>query len=117
MDSLSSCSSPASEEASPTVSSVASEEERPCKALRTERVATGPVSFARPSRPVNEEDAALATLEEKCSLKADNVAHALCATEYARAETVSSASLSVTPAGGKSMFVDCLVGESMRLSL
>jgi hypothetical protein len=85
VDSLSSCSSPAaSNDASPY--SDGQEDERPCKTQRTDRST----------------EAALAGLDVKCSLASAEV--------ECRPSSVDSEK---TASIGKTVFVDCLVGESV----
>lgn len=102
-DNLSSYSSPSSEQTSPSSSGSISDDERPCKSLRTNLSSVGPVSSG-----CAEEDvvATLTNLEQKCTLSAPS------------SSIGQSDSKDISPSppvsgtnSGKSLFVDCLVGK------
>jgi hypothetical protein len=101
-DNLSSYSSPSSEHTSPSSSGSISDDERPCKSLRTNSSSVGPIS----SRSAEEDVVAtLTNLEQKCTLSASSSVEQSDSKDVSPSPPVSGAN------SGKSYFVDCLVGK------
>lgn len=102
-DNLSSYSSPSSVHTSPSTAGSISDDERPCKSLRTTSSSNRSVSSIAAEEDVV---ATLTNLEQKCSLSASSsIEQSSSSKDVTPSPPVSGASV------GKTLFVDCLVGK------
>lgn len=105
-DGSSSCSSPYSTKTSPSSSADYSDDERPSKSHRTSKTSVGPVQSQPSPATQSAEEAALATLKNKCSLRQPPATVTNLVSSSSTPPELASAST-----GGKTLFVDCLVGK------